>query len=105
MAMLRSNPDAACLPHRTGGLPTVSEMLFIGKSVRAYRDTLASDVEANARSNATLRENDVFKQPGKFHPSLLVTQADFEWAEPVIEGVACALSTNSGHRHLRRKKP
>ncbi len=91
-AMFRTHLDAAGVAHRIVGHPTLFDVVFTDKDVRTYRDVLAADAKAGARFNAVLRENGVFKSPGKVYPSLALTEADFELTEAAIERAVQALA-------------
>ena len=91
-AMFRRHLDAGGIPHRIVGHPTLFDVLFVDQDVRTYRDVLAADQKKNARFNAVLRENGVFKSPGKVYPSLALTEADLELTEAAIRKAAAAIA-------------
>ncbi|GAB4289107.1 MAG: aminotransferase class III-fold pyridoxal phosphate-dependent enzyme [Roseovarius sp.] len=91
-AMFRSHLDAAGIAHRIVGHPTLFDVVFTDRPVRDYRDVLAADAKAGARFNAVLRENGVFKSPGKLYPCLALSEADFELTEAAIAAAARALA-------------
>jgi glutamate-1-semialdehyde 2,1-aminomutase len=83
-AMFRRHLEAAGVAHRIVGHPTLFDVVFTDQDVRTYRDVLSADQGKNARFNAVLRENSVFKSPGKVYPSLVLTEDDFELTEAAI---------------------
>lgn len=90
--MLRAHLDAAGIPHRIVGHPTLFDVVFTDRDVRSYRDVLAADQKKNARFNAVLRENGVFKSPGKVYPCLALTEDDFALTEAAIAKAAAAIA-------------
>ncbi|SPH23341.1 Glutamate-1-semialdehyde 2,1-aminomutase [Defluviimonas aquaemixtae] len=91
MAMFRTHLDAAGVAHRIIGHPTLFDIVFTDRDVRTYRDVLSADAGISARFNTVLRENGVFKSPGKVYPCLALTEADFEMTEAAIVAAAVAL--------------
>lgn len=91
-SMFRRHLDAAGVPHRIVGHPTLFDVVFVDREVRTYRDVLAADQKKNGRFNAVLRENGVFKSPGKVYPSLALTEADFELTELAVQRAAAAIA-------------
>ncbi|HPE24043.1 aspartate aminotransferase family protein, partial [Albidovulum sp.] len=85
MAMFDRHLSAAGIAHRIVGHPTLFDVVFTDRDVRTYRDVQAADAAKNARFNAALRENGVFKSPGKVYPSLALTEADFALTDAAIE--------------------
>ncbi|MGE0674807.1 MAG: aspartate aminotransferase family protein [Methylibium sp.] len=90
--MLRTYLDAAGIPHRIVGHPTLFDVVFTGQDVRSYRDVLAADQKKSARFNAVLRENGVFKSPGKVYPCIALSEDDFALTESAIEKAAAAVA-------------
>ncbi|SHM75519.1 hypothetical protein SAMN05443432_1151, partial [Roseovarius litoreus] len=84
--------EAAGIPHRIVGHPTLFDVVFTDRDVRTYRDVLSGDQTKTARFNAVLRENGVFKSPGKVYPSLALTEDDFELTEAAIVKAAGAIA-------------
>jgi len=68
--------SAAGIPHRVVGDATLFDILFIDRDVRNYRDTQDADGARNAAYNATLRDEGIFKSPGKLYPSLAISDED-----------------------------
>ena len=78
MAMASDALNNHGIAHRVVGDPTLFEVVFTDQDVRDYRDVLQSDNDAMSIFNATLRENGLFKSPGKVYPSLALTDADLD---------------------------
>ncbi len=92
MAMFDRHLSAAGIAHRIVGHPTLFDVVFTDRDVRTYRDVQAADAAKNARFNAALRENGVFKSPGKVYPSLALTEADFDLTDAAIEKATAAIA-------------
>ena len=92
MAMFDRHLSAAGIAHRIVGHPTLFDVVFTDRDVRTYRDVQAADSAKNARFNAALRENGVFKSPGKVYPSLALTEADFALTDAAIEKATAAIA-------------
>lgn len=92
MAMFDRHLSAAGIAHRIVGHPTLFDVVFTDRDVRTYRDVQAADAAKNARFNAALRENGVFKSPGKVYPSLALTEADFALTDAAIEKATAAIA-------------
>lgn len=80
------------IAHQVVGDPTLFDIAFVARPVRNYRDYLAADSEKNARFNAVLREQGIFKAPGKLYPSLAVTEADLEKTRAALIKAARAIA-------------
>ncbi|MFY0309049.1 aspartate aminotransferase family protein [Leisingera sp. D0M16] len=83
--------EEAGVPFQIVGEPSLFEVVFTGAKVRDYRDTQAGDAERTKRYNAVLREEGIFKSPGKTYPSLALTEEDLEQTEAAIRKAAMAL--------------
>ncbi|MEM6589225.1 MAG: aminotransferase class III-fold pyridoxal phosphate-dependent enzyme [Pseudomonadota bacterium] len=84
--------NAEGIPHRVVGDPTLFELVFTGHDVRDYRDVLQSDTSASARFNAVLREQGLFKSPGKTYPCLALTDDDLAKTRAAYKAAAAALA-------------
>jgi glutamate-1-semialdehyde 2,1-aminomutase len=91
-AMITRHLDAAGIAHRISGDPVLFDVLFTDRTPRTYRDTVAVNAARNAKFNAVLRANGVFKSPGKLYPSLALTEADFELTDRAVAAAAQALA-------------
>lgn len=85
MNMISSKLESADISHAIVGDPTLFDVLFTDQPVLNYRDVKKADARQNASFNQTLRENGVFKSPGKLYPSLSLTEDDFELTEFAID--------------------
>ena len=74
--------------HQVVGDPTLFDILFTPQKVNNYRDVFAADTARNARFNALLRTQGIFKSPGKMYPSLALSDADIEQTIAAIEHAA-----------------
>ena len=68
------------------------DVIFSDSPVSNYRDVLAADVEANTLYNDVLRQNGVFKAPGKMYPSLALSKEDIEKTLQAVELAAEAVA-------------
>jgi glutamate-1-semialdehyde 2,1-aminomutase len=68
---------------------------FTRPFIREYRFPSNKDRTFAATWNAALRDNGIFKSPGKLYPSLVLTQADLDQTEQAF-GVAA--QTLAHHR-------
>ena len=82
----------AGIAHRVVGDPTLFDIVFLDRDVVNYRDTQAADAAMNARYNAVLRENGIFKSPGKLYPSLAVTDEDLDVTQNAVSKAVAAIS-------------
>ena len=84
MEMQSAALTAAGIAHKVVGDATLFDIVFTDREVRTYRDTQAADHAMNARYNAGLRANGVFKSPTKLYPSLALTETDFALTETAV---------------------
>lgn len=70
--------------HQVVGDATLFDVVFTDKAVTDYRTWLTGDQQKNARFNKVLRENNVFKSPGKLYPSLAIDDADLDLTEAAV---------------------
>lgn len=90
--MFSSQLDTAGVAHRIVGHPTLFDVVFTDRDIRTYRDVLGADAKKSAAFNAVLRENGVFKSPGKIYPCLALTEADFVLTEAAVKKAAAAIA-------------
>jgi glutamate-1-semialdehyde 2,1-aminomutase len=64
--------------HRIVGHPTLFDVVFTDREVKNYRDVRKSDSKKYAALDKSLRESRILKNPGKFYPSLALTDRDVE---------------------------
>ncbi len=80
------------IDHQIVGHPTLFDVVFYDRKIRDYRDVLQADTSRNARFNAVLRENGIFKSAGKTYPSIALSEEDFVQTNKAISTAARALS-------------
>ena len=90
--MFSKHLNDANIAHQIVGDDTLFDLVFTDKPVRNYRDVAMSDTTTNAQFNAVLRENAIFKSPGKTYPSLTLTNDDFEMTDRAIEKAVAAIA-------------
>ena len=83
------------LQHQIVGEPMLFDVVFSDSPVSNYRDVLAADVEANTLYNDVLRQNGIFKAPGKMYPSLALSKEDIEKTLQAVESAAEAVAKSS----------
>ena len=66
------------ITHRIVGDPALFDILFTGRDVLNYRDTLGADSEKSNMFNKILRENGIFKAGAKLYPCLALDNDDVE---------------------------
>ncbi len=81
----------AGIPHRVCGDETLFDIYFTDAACRDYRSAKHDDPNRGALYNAVLRENGVFKAPGKLYPSLAVTEADLDQTRDAVKKAVAAL--------------
>jgi len=74
----------AGVPHQVCGDETLFDIFFTKAACRDYRSAKHDDPAQNAAYNAALRENGIFKSPGKLYPSLAVTEADLDHTRDAV---------------------
>lgn len=84
MTLFETHLREAGVAHQIVGDPTLFDIVFTDKPVRNYRDVLEANAGANAAFNKELREQGIFKSPGKTYPSLSLTEDDLAWTEKAI---------------------
>ncbi len=83
--MLSSALTKAGLAHQICGDETLFDVYFTGQACTDYRNARHDDPAVNERFNQVLRDNGVFKSPGKLYPSLALTDDDFELTNQAIQ--------------------
>lgn len=92
MKMQSEALGAAGVAHKIIGDETLFDILFTDAQIRNYRDTQRANTDMNARYNATLRENGIFKSPGKMYPSLALTKEDLANTRKAVEKAVLAVA-------------
>ncbi|NSY41376.1 aspartate aminotransferase family protein [Leisingera sp. ANG59] len=91
MQMTSAALEEAGVPFQIVGEPALFEVVFTDAKVRDYRDTQAGNAERTKRYNEVLRQEGIFKSPGKTYPSLALTEVDLDQTETAIRKAAAAL--------------
>ncbi len=81
----------AGIPHQICGDLTLFDVYFTETPCRDYRSARHDDPKRNALYNDVLRENGIFKSPGKLYPSLAVTEADLEQTREAVKRAVAVL--------------
>ena len=89
-AMFTKYLTAQGIDHQIVGHPTLFDVVFSDRKIRDYRDVIQANTNRNARFNAVLRDNGIFKSAGKTYPSLALTEEDFNQTEMAIAVAATA---------------
>jgi len=92
-ALLERHLSEAGIAHQIVGDPTLFDVVFTDKQVRNYRDGFGANTLMNGEFNKILRQNGVFKSPGKLYPSLALTAEDLEKTETAIALAAKSLGS------------
>jgi glutamate-1-semialdehyde 2,1-aminomutase len=79
------------ISHRICGDPTLFDIYFTDADPKDYRTARHADPRLNNIWNATLREQGVFKSPGKLYPSLALTDEDLALTSKAFERAAARL--------------
>lgn len=82
------------ISHRICGDPTLFDIYFTDADPKDYRTARHADPRLNNIWNATLREQGVFKSPGKLYPSLALTDEDLALTSKAFERAAARLREN-----------
>ena len=90
-AMFKKHLDASGHDYQITGDPTLFDILFTETPAIDYRTTITANKDKSDRFNKTLRENGVFKSPGKIYPSLALTDEDLALTDIAIAKAASSL--------------
>ena len=82
----------AGIAHKICGDETLFDIFFTDANCRDYRSAKHNDPKINETYNAVLRENGIFKSPGKLYPSLAVSAQDLALTQAAIEKAVQAIS-------------
>lgn len=91
-AMVTKHLTAQGIAHRIVGDATLFDVLFLDHEVQNYRDVIRADAAKNATFNKVLRDEGIFKSPGKLYPSLAITDADLEQTDHALAKAAAAIA-------------
>lgn len=89
--ILRTELDKTEIAYQVVGEPTLFDILFTDVNVTDYRSTQIADKAKNTHFNQILRDNGVFKSPGKLYPSLAITESDLALTNHAIHKAAASL--------------
>jgi glutamate-1-semialdehyde 2,1-aminomutase len=82
----------AGIAHQVCGDETLFDIFFTASPCRDYRSAKHNDPQRNALYNASLRQNGIFKSPGKLYPSLAITEADIAQTHAAVLKAVQAIS-------------
>ncbi len=80
------------IAHQIVGDPALFDVVFTDRPVRDYRDYMTGDGKRLATFNTVLREEGIFKSPGKLYPSMALTDEDLAQTDAAFAKAAQALS-------------
>ena len=89
--MLAGSLDAHGHAHKIVGERTLFDVVFTDREVTDYRSWQTGDDKMNAAFNHVLRQNGIFKSPGKLYPCLAINDDDLELTADAIDAAAAAL--------------
>jgi len=75
----------AGIAHQICGDETLFDLYFTDETCRDYRSARHENPTINLTYNATLRENGVFKSPGKLYPSMAISEADLDLTKLAVQ--------------------
>lgn len=84
---IHTNMSAAGIDCQVVGEPMLFDAVFTASEVTDYRDVSKANGTLSASYNRVLREQGIFKSPGKMYPSLALTEEDMQ---KTIESIAVA---------------
>ena len=93
-ALQKMQSDAlvqAGITHKICGDETLFDIYFTQAACNDYRSARHDDPQRNAIYNQSLRQNGIFKSPGKLYPSLAITDADIELTQMAVEAAVQAI--------------
>lgn len=79
------------IAHRISGDETLFDVYFTNAVCNDYRSARHDDPRRNEIYNQSLRQNGIFKSPGKLYPSLAITDADLELTEMAVKAAVQAI--------------
>lgn len=81
----------AGIAHQICGDETLFDIYFTETTCHDYRSAHHDNPAQNARYNAELRKNGIFKSPGKLYPSLAITETDLEHTRSAVRNAVASL--------------
>lgn len=90
-ALIKKHLDVTGISYQIVGDPTLFDVLFSNTAVTDYRTTIKSDKAIHQLFNETLRQQGIFKSPGKTYPSLALTEDDIQFTDNALHhaSIAC----------------
>ncbi|MCP5088211.1 MAG: aminotransferase class III-fold pyridoxal phosphate-dependent enzyme [Rhodobacteraceae bacterium] len=82
----------AGIAHQICGDETLFDIFFTNTPCRDYRSARHDEPQCNAIYNETLRQNGIFKSPGKLYPSLAISDADLAQTQAAVLKAVRAIS-------------
>lgn len=92
MGFLRDALDQTGFDYQIVGDPVLFDVVFTKRPVKSYRDVLQGDTSLAGKFNARLRQQGIFKSPGKIYPCLALSSDDLSWTQKAIATAAKQLS-------------
>ncbi len=83
---------AAGIPHQICGDPTLFDIYFTDNPCVDYRTAKHDDPTVNVTYNDVLRQQGIFKAPGKCYPSLAVTEEDLQKTTEAVDMAVRSIS-------------
>lgn len=80
--------------HRVVGHPALFDVVFSDQPIANYQSMQLGDKNKHARFNRLLRDNGIFKSPGKLYTSLAIGQQELARTKAAVETAAAGLSIN-----------
>lgn len=84
--------NEAGIAHQICGDETLFDIFFTDNTCRDYRSAQHNDPKRNEAYNQVLRDNGIFKSPGKLYPSLAISDADLAATEAAVQKAVQAIS-------------
>lgn len=95
MNMMTDALEQHGIAHQIVGDPALFDPVFTAEPVKDYRSWLKGDQQTNATFNRVLREQGIFKSPGKTYASVAITDDDLALTHEAVQLAAAAVATRS----------
>ncbi len=92
MSMIKAALDPTGIAYRIVGDATLFDVVFTGHAVTDYRAGASGNSALASIWNRSLRDNGIFKSPGKTYPCLALTDQDLEITDLAMRAAAAALA-------------
>jgi glutamate-1-semialdehyde 2,1-aminomutase len=86
--------NKAGIAHQICGDETLFDIFFTDNTCRDYRSARHDDPKRNEAYNQVLRDNGIFKSPGKLYPSLAISDEDLAVTEIAVHKAVEFISRN-----------